>query len=251
MDNCRHWQMTPAELQKTNWPRAVGGVICCCHHATCTVSNSSRHIDYLMTSSDLAQRTESVELLHGPLRPHLPLCLQLSGTSRPQLVRTIASCPRTASSGQRVLLPLPIGLLYGCAFMRRERTRMCPRVWSSWLALAEGEARDLCDVHGQQRAAFVGRGQELRLKRKHSKQNRSVSSTRLSSQAYAWRLARLVQRSPLSPRLVDQNVGLRQILLGTPTSSGYRQDQKGPSQSSQSPEPWTGPVGSSCCPVVV
>ena len=34
--------------------------------------------------------------------------------------------------------------------------------WSSWLALAEGEALDLCDVHGQQRAAFVGRSQELR-----------------------------------------------------------------------------------------
>ena len=33
--------------------------------------------------------------------------------------------------------------------------------WSRWLALAEGEALDLCDVHGQQRAASVGRGQEL------------------------------------------------------------------------------------------
>ena len=61
---------------------------------------------------------------------------------------------------------------------------------------------------------------------------------------------RLVQRSPLSPRLVDQDVGPRQILSGTPTSSGYRQDPKGPSQASQSPEPWTGPVGSSCCLVV-
>ena len=40
------WQMTPAELQKTNWPRAVGGVICCCPHATCTMSNGSRNIDY-------------------------------------------------------------------------------------------------------------------------------------------------------------------------------------------------------------
>ena len=26
------WQMTPAELQKTEWPRAVDGVICCSRH---------------------------------------------------------------------------------------------------------------------------------------------------------------------------------------------------------------------------
>ena len=132
------WQMTPAELQKTNWPRAVGGVICCCSHATCTLSNSSRIIDYFMTSLDLAHSIESVELSHVPLKPHLSVCLQLSGTSRPQLVRTCVR-PRKLHqdglSGQRVLLSLPIGLLYGCAFMRRERTRMCPRagaVGSPW-----------------------------------------------------------------------------------------------------------------------
>ena len=46
------WQMTPAELQKTNWPRAVGGVICCCPHATCAMSNCSRTIDHFMDSID-------------------------------------------------------------------------------------------------------------------------------------------------------------------------------------------------------
>ena len=171
------WQMTPAELQKTNWPRAVGGVICCCPHATCTMSKRSRNVGHFMTSLDLAHRIVSVELSHGPLRPHSPVYLQLSGTSRPQIVRDLvcglASCPRMASSGQRVLQPLLIGLLFGRAFMSRKRT-VC---WSRWLALAEAEALDLRHVHGQQ----VGRGQKL---------NRSVSSTWLSSQ-YAWRLARV------------------------------------------------------------
>ena len=46
------------------------------------MSNSPRNIDYFMTSLDLAHRIESVELSHGPLRPHLPVCLQLSGTHR-------------------------------------------------------------------------------------------------------------------------------------------------------------------------
>ena len=38
-----------------DWPRAVGRVICCCPHATCTMSNSSRNIDNFMTSLDIAQ----------------------------------------------------------------------------------------------------------------------------------------------------------------------------------------------------
>ena len=43
--------------------------------------------------------------------------------------------------------------------------------WNRWLALAETETLDLCDAHGQQRAAFVGRGQDLRfLNRKQAVQ---------------------------------------------------------------------------------
>ena len=75
-----------------------------------------------------------------------------------ELVYGLASCPRTASSGQRVLLPPPD---WSSVRMRIHETRADKDVsecWSSWLALAEGEALDLCDVHDQQRAAFVGRG---------------------------------------------------------------------------------------------
>ena len=45
--------------------------------------------------------------------------------------------------------------------------------WSRWLALAEGEALDLCDVHGQQRAASVGRGQELLFVNANIEKNRT------------------------------------------------------------------------------
>ena len=96
------WQMTPAELQKKNWPRAVGGVICCCPHA---------HLH------DVRWLSEH-RLLHD-----------LPGLSSQDLKVSsflLASCPRMASSGQRVHLPLLIGLLFGCAFTRREQTLMCP-----------------------------------------------------------------------------------------------------------------------------
>ena len=56
----------------------------------------------------------------------------------------------------------PTGLLFGCAGQEERAEKAVSACWSSWLALAEGEALDFCDVHGQQRAAFVGRGQELR-----------------------------------------------------------------------------------------
>ena len=108
-----------------------------------------------MTSLDLAHRIESVELSHGPLRPHLPHCLQLSGTSRPQLVRTCVRPRKLPQDG----LKRPT-----CALAPPDWTSVRMRIHearadndvsacrSRWLALAESEASDLSDVHGQQRA---------------------------------------------------------------------------------------------------
>ena len=142
------WQMTPAKLQKTNWPRAVGGVICCCPHATCTMSNSSRHIDYFTASSDSAQKVLSF--------------LQLFGTSRLQLVRTCVRPRKLLQDGLKrpTCAPLPLlsGLLFGCASMRRERTLICPcavadgspwrklRHWTFAMCMASSARRLLVEV---------------------------------------------------------------------------------------------------------
>ena len=125
-----------------------------------------------MTSLDLAHRIESVELSHGPLRPlYVSNYLEPADPSLCEPVCGLASCPRTASSGERVP---PDWTSVRMRIHEARADKDASACWSSWLALAEGEALDLCDVHGQQRAAFVGRGQELRFKRKHLKQNRSV-----------------------------------------------------------------------------
>ena len=111
-----------------------------------------------------------------------------------QLVRTccgLASCPRMGSSGQRVRPLLLAGLPFVCAFRRREWTLMCPCAGADGSPWRKLRHWTFATCMAQQRAAFVGRGQELLFQRKHLKQNRSVSSTRLRSQAYAWRLARV------------------------------------------------------------
>ena len=164
------WQMTPEQLQQTNWPRAVGGVICCCPHATCTMSNCSRNIDYFLISLDLAHRLESVELSAGHFRPHSPVCLCLSGTSCPQIVRT---CVRPRKLPQDCLkrptcAPAPPDWNSVSSIIQEAQTELdVSECWCRWLALAEAEALDLCDMHGLQRVAFVGRNQNPRFTCKH------------------------------------------------------------------------------------
>ena len=163
MDHCRRLADDASRVAEDELAESGG-------HATCTMSNSSRYIDYFMTSLDLAHRIESVELSHGPLRPHLPVCLQLSGTSRPQLVRTRVWPRKLPQDGLKRPTCAPAPPDWTSVRMRIHEARADKDVsacWSRWLALAEGETLDLCDVHDQQRAAFVGRGQELRFERKH------------------------------------------------------------------------------------
>ena len=135
---------------------------------------------------DLAHRIESVELSHGQLRPHLPAVSNQEPVdpSLCELVYGLASCPRTDSSGQRVL---PIGLLYG----RIHEARADKDVSSCWSRPWQKVRHWTFAMHMASCArAFIGGGQELRFGH-IGKQNRSVSSTRLSSQAYAWRPARV------------------------------------------------------------
>ena len=110
------------------------------------MSNSSRNIDYFMTFLDLAHRIESVELSHGPLRPHSPVCLQLSGTSRPQLVRTCVLPRKSPQDGLKRPTCAPSPPDWTPIRMRIHEARVDSDVsvcWSRWLALAEAEALEV------------------------------------------------------------------------------------------------------------
>ena len=115
----------------------------------------------------LAHRIENVELSHGPIRP---VCLQLSGPSRPQLTRTCVRPRKLPQGGLKRPTCAPAPPDWTSVRMRIHEARAdndVPACWSRWFTLTEGEALDLRDVQGQQRVASVGRGQELRFKRKH------------------------------------------------------------------------------------
>ena len=103
--------------------------------------------------------------------------LELAAPSLCELVCGLVSCPMMASSAQHVLLPLLIELLFGCAFMRCDRTLMCPcagadgspwpklRHWTLAMCTASSSRRLLVEVRNcvlnanikkQNRGGFFG-----------------------------------------------------------------------------------------------
>ena len=151
------------------------------------------------------------DLTHRCVSTHL----ELVAPSLCELVCGLVSCPRMASSAKYVLLFL-LGLLFGCAFMGRERTQVCP---------------------------CAGAGGSLWEKLRHY---RSVSATRLNSQAYAWRLARVWCKDLCCRQgSLIKTVGLCRFSQAVQQVQAVAQVRKArlghPSLQN------LGPVGSSCC----